>query len=207
MTSDRVTPGGKSSRPRSEAGPISEGAISEGAASQKAALDESAAGRATSEVVSAVADEALPRKRRICHKRDFKQVFTQGRRVSEPALRLVFCRSDRPYSRLGLAVSRKVSKRAVDRNRIKRSLREIFRRNPDAIPDSIDVVAVVQPPMRHFDHAKIREVFLGLMVDCRRRFLSTDRRHSKRRASEGHSSSEGHRPPKQSESNDADSST
>lgn len=44
-------------------------------------------------------------------------------------------------ARLGLAVSRKVSKRAVERNRIKRSIRESFRAERDALP-VLDVLVI-----------------------------------------------------------------
>ncbi|MHB1942693.1 MAG: ribonuclease P protein component [Acidiferrobacteraceae bacterium] len=47
-------------------------------------------------------------------------------------------------ARLGITVSRKVSKRAVDRNRIKRQVRESFRLNWRRI-DGFDVVVTAQP--------------------------------------------------------------
>lgn len=46
-------------------------------------------------------------------------------------------------ARLGLAVSRKVSKRAVERNRIKRSIRESFRAERDALP-VVDVLVIAR---------------------------------------------------------------
>lgn len=47
-------------------------------------------------------------------------------------------------ARLGLAVSSKVSKRAVVRNRIKRIVRESFRLRRDGLP-ALDVLVIAQP--------------------------------------------------------------
>lgn len=118
--------------------------------------------------------ERFPRACRICQKRDFGRVFAHarevpGRRVSHPALRIVFRPNEFDHPRLGLAVSRKVSKRAVVRNRIKRRLRELFRRNGEHVPPSVDLVVIAMPPMRDLGFQETREVFLELLSDCRRR--------------------------------------
>ena len=46
-------------------------------------------------------------------------------------------------ARLGLAVSRKVSKRAVERNRIKRVVRESFRAEREGLP-SLDILVIAR---------------------------------------------------------------
>lgn len=73
------------------------------------------------------ADARFPRAARVRTKADYARVFEQARRTSHPLLTLHWQRTDAP-SRLGLAVSRKVDARAVVRNRIKRTLRDSFRR-------------------------------------------------------------------------------
>lgn len=57
-------------------------------------------------------------------------------------LRWIESRIDEP--RLGLAVSRKVSRRAVVRNRIKRTARESFRLQRATLP-SVDVLVIARP--------------------------------------------------------------
>ena len=47
-------------------------------------------------------------------------------------------------ARLGLAVSRKVSKRAVERNRIKRVIRESFRAEREGLP-ALDILVIPRP--------------------------------------------------------------
>lgn len=58
-------------------------------------------------------------------------------------------------ARLGLAVSRKVSKRAVERNRIKRSIRESFRATRDDLP-VVDVLVIARASAAGADHPALR---------------------------------------------------
>jgi len=58
--------------------------------------------------------------------------------------------NDLGYPRLGLVVSKKVSKRAVDRNAIKRKIREWFRHNK-ALIGSVDFVVSAKPIAKDLD--------------------------------------------------------
>ena len=58
---------------------------------------------------------------------DFKRVYQKGRRYDGLLMTAFILANDQPHHRLGLTASRKVSVRAVDRNRAKRLLRETFR--------------------------------------------------------------------------------
>ena len=71
-------------------------------------------------------DARFPRSARVRTRAEYSHVFDGGRRVSHPLLSLHW-RDDAKPPRLGLAVSRKVDRNAVGRNRIKRTLREQFR--------------------------------------------------------------------------------
>jgi len=68
----------------------------------------------------------FPRSARVLTSAEFERVFKQGKRTATPVMALhVLPEGD--GARLGLVVSRKVDKRAVGRNRIKRVVREHFR--------------------------------------------------------------------------------
>lgn len=69
---------------------------------------------------------SFPRQSRVRTRAEYARVFDCARRTSDPLLSLHWHAGEGP-ARLGLAVSRKVSPRAVVRNRIKRGLREQFR--------------------------------------------------------------------------------
>lgn len=87
-------------------------------------------------------------------------MFDNGRRVAAPALALHWLDSSQP--RLGIAVSRKVDPNAVGRNRIKRVLRDSFRRlRPQLLP--ADFIVVARMPAATLDSAALITVFLQLL--------------------------------------------
>lgn len=64
---------------------------------------------------------------RLVDSGDFRQVFAAGERVSSKAFIVLYRFNSLDYPRLGMAVARKHFSQAVDRNRIKRLIRESFR--------------------------------------------------------------------------------
>jgi ribonuclease P protein component len=85
---------------------------------------------------------------RITRSGDFDAVYRRGRSAANRHLVVyAFAREDRPAgepARLGLSVSRKVGG-AVERNRVKRVLREQFAALSPGLPPGIDVVVIARP--------------------------------------------------------------
>lgn len=106
----------------------------------------------------------FPRNARVRAKSDFDRIFQHGRRVALPVLALHW-QSSQDAPRLGLAVSRKVDPRAVGRNRIKRVLRDTFRRLRDELAAG-DYVVVARPPAAHADAAELAAALRGLLQRC-----------------------------------------
>lgn len=109
----------------------------------------------------AILGERLPKHSRICKRNDFGVVFRGGVRIRNGVFNGVVMPTDRGYSRLGLAVSRRVGN-AVKRNLVKRRIRELFRRNRALLPPSADLVVIPQPGVGALDFAAFRAQLLGL---------------------------------------------
>jgi ribonuclease P protein component len=73
---------------------------------------------------------------------DFLRVYRQGRRAQGRTFAVVVLENERDHARLGLSVAKKVARRAVDRNRLRRVLREAFRLERERLPRDLDVVIV-----------------------------------------------------------------
>ena len=63
---------------------------------------------------------------RLKGKRQIEQLFVSGRSIGAFPLRLVYIETE-IINKVGVSVSKKHFKNAVDRNRIKRQLREVYR--------------------------------------------------------------------------------
>jgi ribonuclease P protein component len=81
--------------------------------------------------------------RRLRARAEFDRVFRKGTRVEGRLFVMIGLPTDRPDHRLGLAVSRKVGG-AVERNRVRRLLRESFRRLEPADGRGFDLVVVAR---------------------------------------------------------------
>ncbi|WP_320668513.1 ribonuclease P protein component [Patulibacter defluvii] len=88
---------------------------------------------------------------RLTRSADFERVFRRGRSFGNRYLVLhLFPRSgpdEAREPRIGLSVSRRVGG-AVDRNLVKRLLREAFAVEAERFPTSVDVVIVARPDAR-----------------------------------------------------------
>ncbi len=85
----------------------------------------------------------FPRRLRIVRKADFDRVMKQGTRVVDGTIMLWGLPNGRPDTRLGLAVGRRHGG-AVQRNHIKRLLREAFRLSHRHLPTGLDLACVPQ---------------------------------------------------------------
>jgi ribonuclease P protein component len=94
----------------------------------------------------------LPKTHRLRNRKHYRAVYEQGIRRYSPHLTLIALstqsKTDAIYSpetKIGISISKKVSKKAVVRNRIKRQIKSVFRTNLHLIRPGWKIVIVVKP--------------------------------------------------------------
>lgn len=81
-----------------------------------------------------------PKEEKLKSRKLIDQVFSQGKSVSKYPIRLAFCEiSDTDQKmQMGVSVSKKYFKKAVDRNYIKRLMRECYRLNKHILSEKLE---------------------------------------------------------------------
>jgi ribonuclease P protein component len=106
----------------------------------------------------------VKRANRLSRSRDFDAVYRQGRSVSSRFLVLYwFPHEDPGAPRFGFSVPKSVGG-AVDRNRIKRQLREVWQERLERVPAGNDYVLIVRPGLPEAVAANSFE-WLGERID------------------------------------------
>ena len=102
------------------------------------------------------------KKMRLDNSLDFSNCFLQGKRTSTHAFMIHYLENDLEYGRLGIRIAKKKIKKAVERNRIKRIAREVFRNGRF---NGIDMVLVLRNEKKfEFEkcYEQINEIFKTL---------------------------------------------
>jgi ribonuclease P protein component len=101
---------------------------------------------------------SFTRELRLLDAADYKYVFAKSRRFGNQNFTLLVRVNQEDHARMGLAIAKKAVKRAVDRNRIKRMIRESFRHVQHDLPN-IDVVIMCRSSAIALEKADIRQQF------------------------------------------------
>ncbi|WP_109302068.1 ribonuclease P protein component [Aquimarina sp. AU474] len=76
---------------------------------------------------------------RLKSKKEIELLFSEGKTISKYPIRLVYTKTKREEDiaiKTGVSVSKRYFKKAVDRNRIKRLMRESYRKNKYIVPNT-----------------------------------------------------------------------
>ncbi|MCP4333360.1 MAG: ribonuclease P protein component [Gammaproteobacteria bacterium] len=93
--------------------------------------------------VGAGIGESFPRRSRLTHAFEFRQVFKSNFRCADSCITILVGRKTGDGPRLGFAVARKQIPTAVKRNQLKRLFRESFRKAQHRLPAQ-DLVIMVR---------------------------------------------------------------
>jgi ribonuclease P protein component len=97
--------------------------------------------------------EDFPRSARLLNGRDFKRVFDHRKTSGNSLFRIHYAPSE--TARLGVAVSKRVSPKAVVRHRIRRQVRESFRIKRDELA-GCDYIVMARPAAAQATPAELR---------------------------------------------------
>jgi ribonuclease P protein component len=86
-------------------------------------------------------------------------VYDQGQRYHFPLFTVFARQNAQAQSRLGVTVTKRIG-RAVVRNRCKRLVKEVFRRNKWRLPAKLDLVVNVKHPMAEATYQEAESQFL-----------------------------------------------
>jgi ribonuclease P protein component len=104
---------------------------------------------------------SFPKTNRVVDKKDFARIFSEAERIPANHLILLYCGNTLPHCRLGLAISKKHLATAVERNRIKRQIREFFRHH-QAEYEGLDIMFISRPATGGADNPMLRRGLEGL---------------------------------------------
>lgn len=98
-------------------------------------------------------DRRFGPKHRLRRRNDFAKVFSGGIRLNTQVVTIVVRPNGADHPRLGLAVPRRVARRAVVRNRLKRRIRESFRHHAEGLA-GLDVVVLARTGAEKMDSTR-----------------------------------------------------
>ncbi len=116
----------------------------------------------------------LVKQAKIIKTDDFSSVFNFRKRIATQYLALHYQPNTYQRPRLGLVVGKKVAKLSVERNYMRRVLREFFRLQQHEICH-VDLIVRVQKKFSKNDFTKIKQEFDGLIRKLNQRFMLSDK--------------------------------
>ena len=113
----------------------------------------------------------LPKANRLKQRQDFDRVYQSGKRRRATGLHLVVLRTSRVVGssevlpiQVGISISKKVSKRAVVRNRIKRQLKAIVRPLLPRLESGLRMVILVRSEALTYEYGEFLQELEQLLV-------------------------------------------
>ncbi|MGE5588839.1 MAG: ribonuclease P protein component [Clostridia bacterium] len=107
----------------------------------------------------------MPRSERLRKSRGFTRVFEHGKSLPGRRVVVYYMENGLPFNRVGVAVSKRLGG-AVERNRLKRVVKEAYRASEAALREGLDLVLLPRSKAKTASFQEVREELLGLLSEC-----------------------------------------
>ena len=119
--------------------------------------------------------EGLPKKERLRKNKEFQAVFREGKKLwINSILLIIYKPNSLNYRRLGIVVSKKI-KKATQRNKVKRWIRELFRRNKNWFPENCDIIIIPHPNLLNLEYKELVEIAREKLLSLREEISFNDK--------------------------------
>lgn len=107
----------------------------------------------------------LASKNRLKKKINFARIEIDGRLIQSRSFGMgIYNRKDDEPSHFGFIISAKISKKAVVRNKIKRIMSEVIRKNLDKLKNGYDVLFLIKPSIVKLDTDTIEKETYEIVI-------------------------------------------
>lgn len=97
---------------------------------------------------------------------EFKKVYKQGRSVANRIAVMYILHNSTPHRKAGFSVSKKIGG-AVQRNRLKRLFREVYRLNQACLINGIDLIFIARHAAKEASFQELTKAFHDLFKKAR----------------------------------------
>ena len=106
-------------------------------------------------------DQRFPKSDRILKRQAFRRVYDAGKKIQTRFFTAFVLPNSQEQSRIGITATRKTGN-SVQRNRMRRRVRELYRRNKWRVPPGIDIVINVKDGLARAGYDEIEKDFAKL---------------------------------------------
>ncbi len=92
---------------------------------------------------------------RLSKNKDFEKVFSKGKSFKAKYIFLKILKNNLSFSRFGFIISKKVSKKSVERHKIKRRMSDVVRSKIKEIKEGWDIVIMANPQIKEKSYQEI----------------------------------------------------
>lgn len=96
-------------------------------------------------------------------KADFEQIFRNGNKLYNQYCNIRYLSNRLDYCRFAVIVSNKISKKATERNKVRRRVKAVIQENLSNFSKNYDIVITVLSSLAELDYKELQENLLNLL--------------------------------------------